>query len=153
MVQRADALMYRAKRRGKGRVEYEVAGDESDVPSAERRVTALELPVSGRPARVRAQEESAGHGGEYAVVREVSADAVGVQAERRFPAGTVLVVEPLAAGPRALLARVTSAEAAAGGWVHRCTLADRLDRADLDGWLGSPLPAPSDEGPGAQPGQ
>lgn len=137
MVQRADELMYRAKRRGKGQVEYAVAGEESEFPSSERRVTAHELELAGRAARVRAQEESAGHGGEYAVVRELTADGAEVQADRRFATGTVLVVESLAAGPRALLARVTGAEACRGGWVHRCALADRLDGADLEGWLGA----------------
>ncbi|MBO0698280.1 MAG: GGDEF domain-containing protein, partial [Zavarzinella sp.] len=43
MVQRADALMYGAKRNGKGRVEHAVAGEVAEREAAERRATVLSV--------------------------------------------------------------------------------------------------------------
>jgi diguanylate cyclase (GGDEF)-like protein len=129
MVQRADALMYGAKRNGKGRVEHAVAGDVAEREAAERRATVLSVWT----ARVRA-EGDAGDGGEFATVRDITADGLGLFIARRFPPGAVLVIEPLAASARTLLGRVTGADEERGGWVHRCTLAARLDDDDLHRW-------------------
>jgi diguanylate cyclase (GGDEF)-like protein len=138
MVQRADAQMYAAKRNGKGRVEHAVAGDGSDPGSAERR--ALAQVVSVWTVRVR-QEGEASSGEEFATVRDITTDGVRLSVGRRFPAGTLLIVEPLAANARALLARVTGADQERGGWIHRCTLAARLDADDLRAWQAARQPA------------
>lgn len=129
MVQRADALMYGAKRNGKGRVEHAVAGEVAEREAAERRATVLSVWT----ARVRA-EGDAGDGGEFATVRDITADGLGLFVGRRYPAGAVLVIEPLSNAARTLLGRVTGADEERGGWVHRCTLAARLDDDDLRRW-------------------
>jgi diguanylate cyclase (GGDEF)-like protein len=136
MVQRADALMYAAKRNGKGRVEHAVVGDATEREAGERRATVLSVWT----ARVRAEGDT-GDGGEFATVRDITADGLGLFVGRRFPPGAVLVIEPLAASARTLLGRVTGADAERGGWVHRCTLAARLDDDDLSRWRAAGQPA------------
>jgi hypothetical protein len=129
MVQRADALMYGAKRNGKGRVEHAVAGDVTEREAAHRRATVLSVWT----ARVRAEGETGG-GGEFATVRDITADGLGLFVGRRYSPGAVLVIEPLSTTARTLLGRVTGADEERGGWVHRCTLAARLDDDDLRRW-------------------
>src|SRR5262245_3105760 len=129
MVQRADALMYAAKRYGKGRVEHAIAGDAHEREAAERRATVLSVWT----ARVRAEGDT-GDGGEFATVRDITADGLGLFVGRHYPPGAVLVIEPLSNAARTLLGRVTGADAERGGWVHRCALAARLDDDDLNRW-------------------
>ena len=134
MIQQADALMYGAKRAGKGRVEHAVVGPGDEPAAAGRRATARVL--SGCPARVRPTDAAAG-GEEYATVRDVTARGVGIHLGRPFPPDTLLVVEPLAPGGRTLLARVADAAPVPGGWAHRCTLPETLDSDDLRTWSGA----------------
>jgi hypothetical protein len=134
--------MYAAKRAGKGRVEHAVVEPGSELSGAaegERRATARAL--SGYTARVRPTGADR-DGGEYATVRDVTPEAVGIYMERRFPPETLLVVEPLAVGVRTLLARVVRSDSEPGGWVHRCALPDRLGEEDLRTWGGMPAPVP-----------
>jgi diguanylate cyclase (GGDEF)-like protein len=139
MVQRADALMYSAKHKGKGRVEHVVAGNNAEPGSAERR--ALAQVVSVWTVRVR-EESEAGTGGEYATIRDITSECVRLSVSRKFPNGTLLIIEPMAADARALLARVTGADEERGGWAHRCSLAARLDEDDLRRWLDARQPVP-----------
>jgi diguanylate cyclase (GGDEF)-like protein len=113
MIQRADALMYAAKRKGKGRVEHAVAEDPSgggEGRCVERRATAV---VLGRPARVRPEGQD-GSGEEFATVRDLSAEEVRLHLDRRYSGGTLLLVDPLSPGPKTLLARVVHAAEEAG---------------------------------------
>jgi diguanylate cyclase (GGDEF)-like protein len=146
MVQQVDALMYGAKRQGKGRVEHAVVLEEQ-APGpvwrgSEKRATARVL--CDRGARVRAEGEPEAQD-EPATVRDISAGGVGLHLRKAFPADTVLIVEPLSAGAQTLLARVVRIDEQAGGWLHGCTLASRLDAEELGGWL-SHCPARSDPG-------
>jgi diguanylate cyclase (GGDEF)-like protein len=146
MIQQADALMYAAKRAGKGRVEHAVVEPGSELLGAtegERRATARELSVYTARVRPTGADRD---GGEYATVRDVTTEAVGIYMERQFPPETLLLVEPLAAGLRTLLARVVRSDSEPGGWVHRCVLPERLGEEDLRAWGGIPGPVPSPTG-------
>jgi diguanylate cyclase (GGDEF)-like protein len=135
MIQRVDALMYDAKRKGKARLEHTVAqvyrepaGEDSRV---EKRSTARAL--CNRAARLRLEGES---DEEFATVREISAGAIGLDLEKRFERDTLLVVEPLAPDAKTLLARVAHASPGGRGWIHECELSIRLSAEELRGWLG-----------------
>jgi diguanylate cyclase (GGDEF)-like protein len=137
MVQRVDALMYGAKRKGKGRVEHEVVKEEASAPSgpwpgAERRATARVL--CGRAAVVR--REGAGDARlQFATLRDISAGGVGLRLGEPLPPDTVVVVEALRPGTRALLARVVRVTEEEGGWLHGCVLSTRLGTEEVRGWL------------------
>ncbi len=135
MIQRADARMYAAKRKGKGRIEHEVADDlagSDEGRCVERRATAV---VLGRAARVRPEGQE-GSSEEFATVRDLSAGEVRLHLERQYSGGTLLLVDPLSPGPKTLLARVVHAAQEAGGWEHGCELATHLSEGELRGWLG-----------------
>jgi diguanylate cyclase (GGDEF)-like protein len=143
MVRQADAMMYKAKRKGKGRIEHRIV-DESDLASAdavdslERRATARVL--CNRAARIqrpdlRQDEEN------FATVRDISATGVGLHLEVPLPADTLLVVHPLTPGPRTLLARVINSRPDDGGWRHGCELSTRLSADDLCCWIGEQVEA------------
>jgi diguanylate cyclase (GGDEF)-like protein len=135
MIQRADARMYAAKRKGKGRIEHEVVDNRSAAGEGgrcvERRATAV---VLGLPARVRPEGED-GSSEEFATVRDLSAEEVRLHLDRQFAGGTLLMVDPLSPGPKTFLARVVRAAPQAGGWEHGCELATRLSEGELRGWL------------------
>jgi diguanylate cyclase (GGDEF)-like protein len=142
MIRRIDALMYQAKVRGKGRIEHVAAWDNApstDEPQAvERRATARVL--CNRIARVR-QEGRAESRDDYATVRDISAVGVGLYLEREFPIDTLVIVEPLSAGVKALLVRVRRVIREGGGFLHGCELSTRLSEAELHGWVGHCGPA------------
>jgi diguanylate cyclase (GGDEF)-like protein len=139
MISWVDALMYEAKRKGKGRVEHFVL-ERGQKPGqqvgrgAEKRATARVL--CGRSARVRpdGREETSE---EFAVVHDFSADGVGLILDRSFPCGTLLVIEPLSPGVPALLARVVRVVPEAGKWRHGCELSARLGEDEFSRWHGS----------------
>jgi diguanylate cyclase (GGDEF)-like protein len=136
MIQQVDALMYSAKRKGKGRMEHAVilTGEAPRMPwcGQEKRATARVLCPRG--ARVR-PEGLADECEQPATMRDISAGGVGLYLEKPYPADTVLVVEPLGPGARTLLARVVRVDEKDGRWLHGCSLATRLDPEDLSGWL------------------
>ncbi len=137
MIQRADLLMYTAKRKGKRRVEHTIA-TETDAtaissPSGQRRAIARVL--DGCPARVR--PEGTNESDVFATVRDLTAWKACLHLEQCFAAGTVLVVEPLAASARTLLVRVESAQSTRGGWLHYCAMSARLSDDELTSWLGN----------------
>ena len=135
MIQRVDALMYGAKRRGKGRVEHAVVTEAEALADprlgVDRRATARAL--STRTARIRREgvEQE-----EFGAVRNVSAGGIALHLDNRLPDDTVLVVEPLASGVRTLLARVKHSAADEGGWRHGCELSTRLSVEELSFWMG-----------------
>ena len=136
MIQRVDALMYGAKKKGKGRVEHSVVQDAEDPasdtrPGIERRATARVL--CNRTARIRRQD---GQGEEFAVIRDLSVAGIGLYMDQRLPADTLVLVEPLSAGARTLLARVRHTAAEGGGWRHGCELPTPLSYEELYSWLG-----------------
>ncbi len=134
MIQRVDALMYGAKKKGKARVEHEVIEDEGHVPregwrGSERRAMARVL--CNRAARVR------GVGGEeLATLCNISVGGIGLYLEAPLPQDTMLIVEPLSPTAGALLARVVRVVPEGGRWMHGCLLATRLDAEELGAWLG-----------------
>jgi diguanylate cyclase (GGDEF)-like protein len=134
MVQRVDALMYQAKKHGKARIAHaaEAAGPPAadDGARAERRARGRVL--CNRPATARPEGEDSEM---LVTVRDLSISGVGLFVDVQFPAGTVLVVEPLGDGPRTLLARVVHARPDSGGWLHGCELPTDLSDADLRRWL------------------
>jgi diguanylate cyclase (GGDEF)-like protein len=135
MVQRVDAMMYRAKREGKGRLEHAVTPNEQETQwedrgGVERRATARVL--CNRVARVRQEGEAVE---EFATLRDLSVAGAGLRLERPLSLGTVLVVEPLGPTRRTLLARVVRVSAEGGGWLHGCVLSTRLNAEELRGWL------------------
>jgi hypothetical protein len=144
MIQQVDALMYRAKRQGKGRVEHAVVS-EGLPPVAgwrgvERRAAARVL--CNRPARVRAAgDEESGEG--LGTVCNLSAEGVGLSLEEQLPLNTLVVIEPLSPGARTLLARVVRVDGGVERWMHGCALPTRLTTEELHSWLGRDhYPAP-----------
>jgi diguanylate cyclase (GGDEF)-like protein len=139
MIQQVDALMYAAKKKGKGRIEHQVAEDVAalaatvDGPKSDRRATARLLCNSS--ARVRCETD--GPPEKFAVVRDISESGVGLQLEECLSLGTVVVVEPLLPGASTLLARVVRVEPHHGRWLHGCVLSVRLSPDDLTTWLES----------------
>ncbi len=136
MIQRVDALMYDAKKKGKGRVEHAVVQEAEDPacetrPGIERRATARVL--CNRTARIRRPD---GQGEEFAVIRDLSVGGIGLYMDQRLPENTLLLVEPLSAGARTLLARVRHTAAEGGGWRHGCELPTPLSGEELYSWLG-----------------
>src|SRR5262245_8140145 len=132
MIQRADQLMYGAKRQGKRRVEHAVVDVVPQPSSGERRAMAWAL--SYRKARVRL--EGVGDSEEFATVRDVTPDNIGLHLDREFRPDTVFVVELLAAGARTLLARVMAVVPEEGGFLHLCELSTRLSDDELRSWVG-----------------
>jgi diguanylate cyclase (GGDEF)-like protein len=136
MVQQVDALMYAAKRRGRDRVEhttvnYLVTPITADGPRLERRATARTLCQNA--ARVRREGEAGVD--LFATVHDLCTDGVALRLGERFPEESILLVEPLAAHAKTLLARVVRAEPEAGGWVHGCVLSPHLSAEELQCWL------------------
>jgi PilZ domain len=137
MVQQVDTLMYTAKRRGKNRIEHATVQSEEIAPAGdrlrlERRATARAL--CSHEARVRregADDDDAG----FATVHDLSADGVGLRIDRRYPEGSLLIVEPLLYQATTLLARVLRTSEDHGGWVHGCELPTRLSADELRCWL------------------
>jgi diguanylate cyclase (GGDEF)-like protein len=141
MVRQVDALMYSAKRKGKGRVEHTVVQDAQDdkIPQrsgVEKRVAARLL--CNQSAQIR-EDGAGGDTGEFATVRDISAEGVRIFAERQFSPGTLLIVEPLSLEAKTLLARVIYSVPAANGWQHGCSLSSPLDGQDLNLWAGEPF--------------
>jgi diguanylate cyclase (GGDEF)-like protein len=137
MIQRVDAVMYRAKQKGKARLEHVVVQPESfhddDGRAVEKRSTARVL--CNRSARLRLEGEDSGEG-EYATVRDISSAGLSLDLEKQFPAGTLLIVEPLAPDVKTLLARVAHAAGGGRGWIHECDLSTRLSAEELKAWIG-----------------
>ncbi len=137
MIQRVDSLMYGAKKKGKGRVEHAVVQEAEDPAcydtkqGIERRATARVL--CNRTARIRRPD---GQGEEFAVIRDLSVGGIGLYMDQRLPADTLVLVEPLSAGARTLLARVRHTAAEGGGWRHGCELPTPLSGEELYSWLG-----------------
>jgi diguanylate cyclase (GGDEF)-like protein len=137
LVQRADALMYRAKKNGKGRLEHEylnVVASESTTGEQhflEKRATARVL----CNLRVRVRGESQEDDSQFAIIRNVSEKGINVSLDREFSVGSLLVVEALAAGKSPLLARVRNVSREGRSWHHGCELAVKLDTDDLAVWL------------------
>jgi hypothetical protein len=155
MIQQVDALMYAAKKRGKGRVEHVVV-DEEQPPvtvwrGVERRASARVL--CHRLARVRPTGEEAEEG--LATVCNLSAEGVALTLEQPLPVDTILVIEPLSAGARTLLARVVRVAEHQERWMHGCSLPTRLTAEEMRLWLGrdshtwQTLPASHEGQPGA----
>src|SRR5581483_2718432 len=151
MIQEVDALMYAAKRQGKGRVEHAVM-TEAERPRAlgrgraEKRATARVL--CNRLARIRPQGGPEA-GDEFATVSDLSDTGVGLYLDRRCPPDTVLLIEPLSDGAQALLARVVHVSPDKRGWLHGCELSARLSDAEVRSWLGEvPLSAAGRGGAG-----
>jgi diguanylate cyclase (GGDEF)-like protein len=142
MIQRVDALMYRAKQKGKDRLEHVVLHAETLLEdkgrAVEKRSTAHAL--CNRSARLRREGEANGEE-EFATVRNISAAGIGLDLEKRFPPNTLLIVEPLAADAKTLLARVQQATPGGRGWIHECELSICLSPEELRGWLGEHVAA------------
>jgi hypothetical protein len=68
----------------------------------------------------------------------MSVAGVGLYLDEPCAPGTVLVIEPLAGGGRALLARVVRVAEEGEGWLHGCVLSTRLSVEELAGWVGQP---------------
>jgi len=148
MIQQADALMYRAKSKGKGRVEYAAVthGQDCQVQDrrrVERRATTRVL--CRQTVRVRPGESLESWQG-LATICDISARGVGMQQENPFPTGTLLIIEPLFLGGKALLARVVNLHQVRGGWRHGCELATQLNDEELRSWCHGNLEKSS--GPG-----
>jgi diguanylate cyclase (GGDEF)-like protein len=135
MIQRVDALMYAAKRKGKGRIEHAVVevADGGGRLCWERRAMARVL--CNRPARIRREGAEGAQQG-FATVRDIAATAVGLHLGEQLLEGTLLIVESLTPGPRTLLARVTHTSPEEGGWRHECELSPNLSAEELRCWLG-----------------
>jgi diguanylate cyclase (GGDEF)-like protein len=138
MIQRVDALMYRAKQKGKNLLQHAVLqhprdGHDADGHWIEKRSTARA--ICNRAARLRLEGEGAGEGA-FATVRDISTGNLGLDLEKEFARDTLLVVEPLCPEAKTLLARVLHATRGGRGWLHECELPVRLNAEDLRGWLG-----------------
>jgi diguanylate cyclase (GGDEF)-like protein len=145
MIGHIDALMYAAKKAGKGQVRHEVNGPGPALPAVatewpERRATARVL--CDHPVQVRADVDAGEPG--LAIVRNLSTAGVGLHMERRLLEGALLIIEPLhPGGAKTLLARVVRLAEEPGGWLHGCVLCGRLSEEELGGWV-HPRPGPAD---------
>jgi diguanylate cyclase (GGDEF)-like protein len=140
MIRRVDALMYMAKKKGKGRVEHAVVTDGQLLPAGEKKGSerrAMTRVLCGCTARVHREGEDA----EFATLRDISVEGVGLYLENRLPLDAILVVEPLSPEVRTLLARVVHVSAHDGRWIHGCVLSTRLSAEEIRGWLGTESPA------------
>jgi len=143
MIRQVDALMYSAKRKGKGRVEHAVLedacalGDEA-VRRVERRATARVL--CDHRARVRREGEGENQE-EFAMLCDISTRGIGLNLDMALPLGTLLLVECLLPGAATLLARVVRVAPADGKWKHGCELSTRLDAEELCRWVGGDVEA------------
>jgi diguanylate cyclase (GGDEF)-like protein len=148
MIRRVDAMMYAAKRKGKGRIEHTVLAEapkaeEKVGGGVERRATARVLCDQAARVRMEGTEEAVEA---FAVVHDISTTGVCVYLDRSFPVGTVLLVEPMQLGAPTLLARVVHAVAEGGKWRHGCELSTRLGVEEICSWSGGQqeaAPAPS----------
>jgi diguanylate cyclase (GGDEF)-like protein len=142
MLRRADAMLYRAKRGGKGRVEHELVLEPDRSQSrVERRVAARVL--CGFDAWIRVGR-SEGDPDDLACVRDISATGIGLQLQRRLPAGTLLAVDPLdGRGPRTVLAQALWSAPCGDGWLHGCLLAAPLGEEELLSWSQGRCEAPT----------
>jgi diguanylate cyclase (GGDEF)-like protein len=137
MIQRVDALMYRAKRKGKGRVEHTVLEEETwyseeEGRGIERRATARIL--CDHPARVRREVGESAE--EFATICDIADGGIGLHMDDRLPSGTLLLVECLLPGSTPLLARVVHVVAEQGKWRHGCQLPTRMAVEEIRRWLG-----------------
>jgi len=80
---------------------------------------------------------------EFATVQDISVEGVRLSMSRRLLADTLVVVEPVAPGPRTLLAKVVYSVPDEGGWIHGCKLTTCLSAEELGVWLGFGLTIPS----------
>jgi diguanylate cyclase (GGDEF)-like protein len=142
MIRRVDALMYMAKKKGKGRVEHAVVEDGQLMTAGEKKGSerrALTRILCSREARIHREGEET----EFATLRDISAEGVGLYLTNRLPLDSILVVEPLSPDVRTLLARVVHVSSHEGRWVHGCVLSTRLSTEEIHGWLGADsTPAP-----------
>lgn len=140
MIQQVDALMYVAKKKGKGRIEHLILEGNATTPTAveqpshDRRATARLLCNSS--VRIRC-ETGDDYSERFAIVRDISAGGLGLQLEEQLPLDTVVIVEPLSAGPKTLLGRVVRSEPQSGRWFHGCVLSVRLRPEEVAAWLGT----------------
>jgi hypothetical protein len=107
-----------------------------------QRITNWRRPVSAREG-AGTFRGGLGTGREFATVRDISAEGLGLCLGRRLGPDTLVTVEPLWAGARTLLARVVHATPAEGGWVHGCDLPARLGEEELARWVGGHAESPS----------
>lgn len=131
MIQQVDALMYRAKKKGKARIELAVVQGNKEEPSSAGERRSSDRVLCNRPAFARPEGSPQE---EVVTVRDVSTQGVGLLLDKPFPLGTQLAIEPLTHGAIVLHARVVRAHAEEGGWVHGCELATPLRDDDLRGW-------------------
>jgi diguanylate cyclase (GGDEF)-like protein len=147
MVQRVDSLMYRAKKKGKGRLEHEIL-EAGSIQSPEekhwheRRATARVL--CHRQVRVREKGKD-GEPTQFAIIRNISSAGISVYLESDFSIDTVLIVEPLSSGKAPLLARVANLTPDGKGWRHGCELATHLNKEDLSFWIEATLAVNKEE--------
>lgn len=153
MIRRVDALMYQAKKKGKGRVEHELLEfaprktHADGKPSSERRATARALCRCQARVRMEGQEREVT---QFAIIRNISAGGISVYLEKDFHLDTLLIVEPLSSGRAPLLARVVNISPDGKGWRHGCELATRLSKDDLAFWLEEETPPEGDD-PSGEP--
>ena len=155
MIQHIDALMYQAKREGKNRICHEEVVPALAVPKPGERRTASRTAIERRaavrvllncPARVRPEQDDGVE--ESGTIRNISDDGLGLFAERAYPVGTVLMIEPYAAPlqSRPLVGRVVRVSNQKAGWFHGCQLSHRLSPDDLRCWLDVELEQPPLDG-------
>jgi diguanylate cyclase (GGDEF)-like protein len=147
MVQQVDALMYSAKRRGKNRIEHTTVHDIRDFTVGERqrlerRATART--VCNHEARVRREGDDP-RGERFATVHDISTEGLGLRLGKRYPDGCVLIVEPLAAQAKTLLARVMHSRRDDVGWLHGCELSTCLSADELEAWLSAAAPSKNEQ--------
>jgi diguanylate cyclase (GGDEF)-like protein len=138
LIQRVDSLMYRAKQKGKGRLEHE----SLDVVASEGRAGRRYLVQKRATARVlcnrrvRVREEKQERSlSQFAVIRNISAQGLSVCLDSEFSVGSSLVVELLSSGKAPLLARVKNVRRDGKFWQHGCELTAKLSAEDLALWL------------------
>ena len=91
MIRRVDALMYAAKRNGRGRIEHAVMADavnhdEEPTEGMERRATARVLCDRQAKIRYKCQTDDPI---EFAAVRDISATGICLHLEQQYPVGAL----------------------------------------------------------------
>jgi diguanylate cyclase (GGDEF)-like protein len=138
MLRRVDALMYSAKRGGKGRIQHEAVHGPVETPQAnahqaERRAAVWIL--CNRAVRVTLDGVSNDQQW-LAKIRDISLKAIALGLPCRLQEGALLTIEPLHdSRARTLLVRVLRTGAAPEGWLHECHLSNDLSDQELQAWL------------------
>jgi diguanylate cyclase (GGDEF)-like protein len=137
VVHKVDALMYEAKHGGKNRVRHEVVlcpQKRLDERLCGERRSGVRF-LCGAPASVAVLCDLTDEP-QFATIRDLSTQGIGLYLGTQLASGTLLTVEPVRSSrAKTLLVRVVHCRSEPGGWFHGGQLAGFLSEQELKDWL------------------